>query len=593
MGDSFTSSHTRNSMETSAFITPPRQGHRFKPHRPLARAAGEQHSRRSPSNPPAELSPKRRCVSAGTASTSQSFYPSPEPDRTTPVRKGRSPNTTKPKPAEVISLISDDESPALKRPSTQPNKSAVSRSAPEVPLPQKAEIKVTTPDRRNQEPKELISLNQDDESPRLKRPFTQPHKSTASQSAPEVPLAHKARINVTTPKRPIPPRQAQSEPARGPSTSISKADKKIQDCLRKPLPAGQKKDEVGNNYIFDIITADGSGVRLVKIGSTSGSERLRLQRIAKACRHLKIEEQDDPEHVPIRLYKRAEFLMHAELEGFKHSFNCQCKVHDHREYFHVDKSFALEVVQRWRRFCEGEPYDNEGKLRPFWEHRLRKLRVWKPDTKVDREQQGGRWEWFINPKRYEPLLFDLQHESLKLWKWRWLTLALLQSFVNLLNSLLQATSLKVPAFFLVALLLGAWAETCGKSLPAFLSVSSRATGGNRKSIQRRTSTIGSANNEGNAKAIAGEQEHPTSRDLGREAYQEQKDVNSDGSSEIKSPQIEMEDNIDSISTDDGGSVVGDQTDLSVFDSYCEYGHGSGQSSGGGDLAKIGDGFNLA
>ncbi|KAF7532274.1 hypothetical protein G7054_g8105 [Neopestalotiopsis clavispora] len=196
-------------------------------------------------------------------------------------------------------------------------------------------------------------------------PAKDSHTTNTIRPAPVVPLSCNipTESQTSNPRKEIRGRVKQMTP-----TTI---DERLRACLRKPLTKAQSSyTGVGNNYMFEVTTKDPTGCTIVKIGVTRGPEHVRLAGIARDCRHLAMAAQDDPEHMPIRLYQRAEMLAHKELEDWRWPFSCRCKVKNHREYFAVRKEVALEVMQRWREFCRREPYNGQGELRPFWRHRL-------------------------------------------------------------------------------------------------------------------------------------------------------------------------------------------------------------------------------
>jgi hypothetical protein len=234
------------------------------------------------------------------------------------------------------------------------------------------------------------------------------------------------------------PRHAKSAPAAFTKTTASKIDQRIVEQLKKPLtPNERDNQDHGNNYIFETMVADNPEKKVMKIGRTTGSEYVRLATISKGCQHALIEKQDDLEHMPIRLHGRAEILMHKELEDFRYSFSCRCKkVKAHREYFDIGKDVALDVVQRWRRFCDSEPYGRDGKLKPFWEQRLRHMKCFgKPEDDADHWSLAKRWDKFTTPSPRELVLFDVFTTLEKIWRRKWETIALVQSiFILFLTS---------------------------------------------------------------------------------------------------------------------------------------------------------------
>ncbi|ETS76510.1 hypothetical protein PFICI_11897 [Pestalotiopsis fici W106-1] len=250
------------------------------------------------------------------------------------------------------------------------------------------------------------------------------------------------------------------------TTKPPTADKRIQTCLGKPLPRAQcESSGVGNNYIFQVTPKDFPDMTIIKIGVTKGPEHVRLAGIARDCEHLMVEAQDDPEHLPIRLYQRAETLAHQELREYRWPVGCRCKVRTHREYFHVPRDVALEVVQRWREFCRREPYDGQGQLRPFWRQRLDRFTslCGVAESEADHWERSKRWTKFMNPKKHEIMWYDVKQMLSSLWKWRWLAVALVQSFSIAILALPRVYPIVMFAFMVT------WvsAETSGIAQPLF------------------------------------------------------------------------------------------------------------------------------
>ncbi|RYO84893.1 hypothetical protein DL764_009259 [Monosporascus ibericus] len=217
----------------------------------------------------------------------------------------------------------------------------------------------------------------------------------------------------------------------------SQVDAKIADILQKPLTKLQLNTagELGNNYVFEVIPMSDPSKQVVKIGVTKESEQCRLKKIKSHCQHILVEDQqDDPEHVPIPFYYKAEKLIHAELYNFLYVFDCNCGdgSKSHNEYFDVDRAIAQEITQRWRRFCRLQPYGADGRLTPFWDHRLRnrnrRVAFESEESIYDHDKRRQRWERFANPRRIEMVVYDVVTPLIKMWPWRWQVVTILQSF---------------------------------------------------------------------------------------------------------------------------------------------------------------------
>ncbi|RYP46978.1 hypothetical protein DL768_006901 [Monosporascus sp. mg162] len=248
------------------------------------------------------------------------------------------------------------------------------------------------------------------------------------------------------PEQTAQPRREASESPRAPSRckgtprqllKPSQVDAAIADILNRPLTKAQLNapGELGNNYVFEVIPKSDPSKRVVKIGVTKGSERYRLKQIKSHCKHVLVEDQqDDPEHVPVPFYLKAEKLIHAELQNFLYVFDCHCgdRSKSHSEYFDVDRATAQEITQRWRRFCQLRPYGADGRLTPFWDHRLRnrnrRVSFESEESIYDHDKRRQRWERFANPRRIEMVVYDIVAPLVKIWRWKWQVATILQSF---------------------------------------------------------------------------------------------------------------------------------------------------------------------
>ncbi|KAI1335843.1 hypothetical protein F5Y15DRAFT_224385 [Xylariaceae sp. FL0016] len=242
-----------------------------------------------------------------------------------------------------------------------------------------------------------------------------PHTGRAGSNSPETPTRKsRHKSSQSSPESPLKP---------------PGLDSKIASELRKQIPKGQLKEKTGNNYIFEISTVAQPDKTIVKVGVASNEEKLRLDYIKNACKHVRMEQQHDPEHVPIAFFKRAEKLAHAELTNYQHHFDCPCGIR-HTEYFDIDAGTAQKVVRRWRRFCKLDPYDEEGNLRPFWKHRLRHRQLWNvSDVELSLEERQKLWDRFISPADWEYPLYEVTVTFGKVWGWRWHVIGFGESFI--------------------------------------------------------------------------------------------------------------------------------------------------------------------
>ncbi|KAI1740388.1 hypothetical protein F4680DRAFT_448144 [Xylaria scruposa] len=212
-------------------------------------------------------------------------------------------------------------------------------------------------------------------------------------------------------------------------------DDKITEVLLKRLSKTElKKDKIGKNYLFEVVPAGDTERVVVKIGHTTMSEERRMRAISNRCNHFSMEREADPEGRLIYLYQKAEKLMQAELYDCTYNFSCDCG-EAHREYFDVDKTTAREVIRRWRAFCELEPYDANGILRPFWEQRLRdhNTSYRKNDDQYrglsEQEERRLRWQRFTTPTQLEKLSFNITYFGARACQVQWEDIASIEALV--------------------------------------------------------------------------------------------------------------------------------------------------------------------
>ncbi|KAH6974394.1 hypothetical protein BKA56DRAFT_591268 [Ilyonectria sp. MPI-CAGE-AT-0026] len=203
-----------------------------------------------------------------------------------------------------------------------------------------------------------------------------------------------------------------------PITLSSQIDDSIVKWLKKPRKS-KKALEIGGNYVFRIIPNKSDCREIVKIGITKETRTTRARGIQYKCQHAKIETAHDAEFQNLARCAMIEKLSHEELAPFRHEFKCNCNV-THGEYFNVTPDVALEVVQRWRRFCQKMPWDADEKLKPFWEKRLDTMaQCGKNETIYDHEARAKRWKSFTSPSRWECFIYDVYDWHSKLSPWWW------------------------------------------------------------------------------------------------------------------------------------------------------------------------------
>ncbi|KAK3936829.1 hypothetical protein QBC46DRAFT_268846 [Diplogelasinospora grovesii] len=229
------------------------------------------------------------------------------------------------------------------------------------------------------------------------------HQPTKSNERPKLPPQSKSAPTRTTPVGGPPP--------------LSEIDENIKKLLRSQTKMDENKRCY--NYIFEITAAADEDKGAFKLG-VSGTPGKRGNNIARKC-GLDLTRVNDPEAKEGPWFKQVEDLIRAELANFKHVPKCVCGA-NHREIFKVDRSVALEVTQRWRRFFLRNPYDKEGKLNPFWEDVLDNM-----PARGENETIHERWSHFTNRSKMQEWWFDINRTREKVWPWRWQVFTLVYS----------------------------------------------------------------------------------------------------------------------------------------------------------------------
>ncbi|TGJ78651.1 hypothetical protein E0Z10_g10110 [Xylaria hypoxylon] len=264
------------------------------------------------------------------------------------------------------------------------------------------------------------------------------HAKHGVQLPPSTPQRPRLRPGISTPS---------SAPARlEPSGTINlnssseDVDDRIIEELKKVLPKAQLnkdekgKEKVGTIYLLEVVPAGDLGQIIQKIGHTTKSPQARIKDINSQCKHLSTQREVVREGEDIPLYQRGERLVHAHLDDHLYDFACKCGK-AHKEYFRVDTATAEGVIRFWSKFCKSKPYDDDGQLLPFWEHRLQqrnKLPYWDdeaPKGLSALESRRRRWEAFSNPTQSDIYWFWLTVMSAKAWPWRLHIIAGLQAVV--------------------------------------------------------------------------------------------------------------------------------------------------------------------
>lgn len=257
----------------------------------------------------------------------------------------------------------------------------------------------------------------------LIRPFNT-HPNTPQQGEKDTDVS----LGLQTPTR-IPSSQRRVTPARSTSTLNGKNnkpwhnDEKLHEYLQDPLKGTKEKQQGGTTYWktsteekrkkegcvyvlrrnLDATSLDNDDIPIVKVG-WSKKPIYRCQKIEKTC-GIQLEQVVNREQRLLLRARVAEKLAHKELAPWKHEFDCECEK-NHGEYFQVSERDALEVIQRWARFCQRNPWDENSMLKSFW---VKRLDACKPKWKAEEHDLNDkRWARYTQPWFWEEPCFYAQ-----------------------------------------------------------------------------------------------------------------------------------------------------------------------------------------
>lgn len=142
-----------------------------------------------------------------------------------------------------------------------------------------------------------------------------------------------------------------AEPDLFPASMPWEAYQAVKDEMLKPI------DQEGFVYVIRSRSRPG----LVKVGKAVDIHE-RMKEIQKTCKLDDLELVRDPRQTKIYHVAKLERLVHKELKIVqKADFKCNNPDHapkgvSHREWFEIDGSEAVNVVQRWRKWLKSKPY---------------------------------------------------------------------------------------------------------------------------------------------------------------------------------------------------------------------------------------------
>lgn len=143
---------------------------------------------------------------------------------------------------------------------------------------------------------------------------------------------------------------------------------------------------------------------MLKIGMAKDVSK-RMEYLKGKCGLFDLTRVADCQDRPMEFYWKVEELVHTELQNFRRLFNCKkCRnakgnETEHQEWFAVEEEVALRSVQRWRRFIELEPYDENGILKDHWSRMIQPKNMEHPDAEEqwnDSRSRDIRWTKWLD-----------------------------------------------------------------------------------------------------------------------------------------------------------------------------------------------------
>ncbi|KAI9803201.1 MAG: hypothetical protein M1825_001992 [Sarcosagium campestre] len=191
-------------------------------------------------------------------------------------------------------------------------------------------------------------------------------------------------------KKPLEQRRFEISNPSTPEFEPFKANDKPRNMLQRFLDVMEKectaKDGEGYIYVYTRESSPGH----VKIGRTASNVHNRVETQAKGCKFTAKLVEGKSTHTKVRYHKKVERLVHAFLAPYrKKELVCNrgrgCwKGRQHEEWFEVDSSYAVQVVDLFHDFVAAGPYVDH-KLRDDLKHLP--SRVFGPS-----ESKGDYWD---------------------------------------------------------------------------------------------------------------------------------------------------------------------------------------------------------
>lgn len=175
-------------------------------------------------------------------------------------------------------------------------------------------------------------------------------------------------------------------PAVSESVTFAKHVVFVQKTLDTVLDDRVQPEEakIGSLYIYTHEKKEFA--KMIKIGQTGNTVESRLEKWSK-CGH------GDP--TPLCTFEwichpqRVELLTHFELVDYRRETWCMVHSRSHMEWFDIDVETAGSIIMHWSSWMKLKPYNDQGRLRPFWKVAIKfltKHRTLKGETMLQMQE---------------------------------------------------------------------------------------------------------------------------------------------------------------------------------------------------------------
>ncbi|KAG9738497.1 hypothetical protein KCU73_g9723, partial [Aureobasidium melanogenum] len=175
-------------------------------------------------------------------------------------------------------------------------------------------------------------------------------------------------------------------PAVSESVTFVKHEVFVQKTLDTVLDDRVQPEEANIGSLYIYTHEKKAFARMIKIGQTGNTVESRLEKWSK-CGH------GDP--TPLCTFEwichpqRVELLTHFELVDHRRETWCMVHSRSHMEWFDIDVETAGSIIMHWSSWMKLKPYNDQGRLRPFWKVAIKfltKHRTLKGETMLQMQE---------------------------------------------------------------------------------------------------------------------------------------------------------------------------------------------------------------